>query len=489
MASISEEEILENLRRLESGQQLTEKGQANIELLTTRALDLFEQAQSAMDRVSGEQVGEEEGYQTQRGEESRYAGMAGWGGGADDEGGKGAPTVIDIENDDQILSLTFESSLFAGRVNAIDMLMDYVSRFSRDELGKKFWMDVVLPPLRNTIGKIFTTQGAGTWKALSPDWAREKANPAFPGFSLGGKGKESSKILSWRGKYRRALTGKKGLPNTQNPRGAGTIFQPLQGGNWKSGFEYGVDVGWFSDMSRRSRGDDLEADYPIKHEGGSESRFRFINYIPKKAQEVLGAFGFDYDAERDGYIIVTTKQAKRLEKIGIRSYLSHEFGKAKVDTKVERGRLVKTVEQTPLTFDIPARPVWGLFRRENLTIIKNFYDGLGERMARNIGRYMEKAERQEWYKGSQSHYRSSIQGVSMGATSDNIQTSQPPQRQADQMSYQEIYEQHGHSEGVRRHLYEEMETAIEGGKGINVEEQRIFRELEEEFEFSDFDEF
>ena len=489
MASISEEEILENLRRLESGQSLTEAGQANIELLTTRALEMFDQAQSAMEGVSGEQVGEEEGYQTQRGEESRYAGMAGWGGGVDPEtGAKGAPTIIDIENDDQILSLTFESSLFSGRVSTIDLLMEYVSRFSRDELGKKFWADVVLPPLRNTIGKIFSTQGGGTWKQLSPHWQREKVDPAFPGFSLGGKGKRDSKILSWRGKYRRALTGKKGLPTSQAPQGAGTIFQPLQGGNWKTGFEYGVDVGWFADMSRRARGDDLEADYPIKHEGGSEGRFRYVSYIPKKAESVLGAFGFNYDAERDGYIIVTTKQAKRLEKIGVKSYLTHKFGKAKVDTKVERGRVVKTIEETPLTYDIPARPVWGLFRRENLPIIRNFYDNLGGSMARNIGRYMDKAERQAWYKGNQSDYRAAIQGVSVGA-GGGVGGAQQPQRLADEMSFQEIYQQHGHSEGVRRHLYEEMGAKIESGKGLGVDEQRIFYELEEEFEFGGDDDF
>lgn len=460
MASVTKEEqqIIDDLTKLQSGQMPSRSDPEYLEMLGSRMMAIEQAFESDLAEVRGTQTQEEAGYEVQRGEESPYS---------------GAQMNVFAPEEFGAFQLLFESSVFSSKINSIDLLMDYISRFSREELGERFWSEVVMPPLRNTIGKIFTTQGLGTWKQLSHAWARERISPALPGFSLGGQGKKENRILSWRERYRRALTGKKGL------RDGSTVFQPLQGGNWKSGFEYGVNVGWFADLSRRLRGDDLEADYPIKHEGGSEGRFRFISHIPQSAEAVLGAFGFNYDLEREGYIPITTKQAKRLEKVGIRSHETYDFASTQ-----GRGKNVKgSVSSSPLTFEIPARPVWGLFRRENLTVIRNFYNSLGERMARSIGRYMDKAERQRWY---QSDYRSAMQGLSLQAAEHVQERQQAPQRQADEMSFQEIYTQHGHVEDVRRHLYEEMESAIESGRGISSEEQRIFRELEEEFEFEDF---
>ena len=171
-------------------------------------------------------------------------------------------------------------------------------------------------------------------------------------------------------------------------------------------------MGWFQDFTRRARGDDLELSYPIKHEDGYESTFLYISNIPADAASILGAFGFNYNLERKHAILVTTKQAKRLEKIGVKSYETYDWNLSRGKGKNTKG----TVITQKRTFDIPARPVWGLFRNTNIPIIRKFYDRLGERMTTGIARYMDKAEREKWYRGDPSDYRSARQGSSLRDT-------------------------------------------------------------------------
>ena len=467
MAMSHEQKLLEDLRRLSAGQTVSEYGQEHMEELTDMFMKIADRQDSEMGSVGGQQTQDEQGFATQRGEESKYSGMAGWGGGVDPETGrKGTPTIIDAENDTGVLSFTFESSLL-GRVNRIDLFLDYISRFAKEELGKRFWAEVLMPPLRHTIGRIFTTQGFGTWEKLSHDWTKERHSPRLPGYSLGGGGatKRGHRILDWRSRYRRALTGKRGS-SSKDPTGEGSIFQPIQGGNWKSGFEYGADVGWFSDLSRRIRGDDLEADYPIKHEGLSKSRFRFVSYLPKSVEALGGSLG------EEEFVPVTTRQAKRLEKLGVKSYLSYKFGHGTTTTKKVDGKLVKEVTQVPEYFDIPARPVWGLFTRENLQEINKFYDKLEERMATAIGRFLDKAERKDWYAE-----RRGYGGVSQpGRMQESF--SEP------EITREQALAQLGDHETIRRSRYEELGERAET-TGLSVEEQKEYYELEDEFFIDD----
>ena len=336
MATPSEQQILEDLKRLESGQPLSRSDPSYMKTITERWLLAAEG--SSVPELTGQQTQEEQGHQTQRGEESRYSGMAG--GWTDEDTGEVKPNIIDVEQE-EILRMSFESSMFgSGRVNQIDLLMEYIQKFPRENLTQKFWASEIIPVLRHTIGRIFTTQGDGTWKRLGSAWGEEKVSPALPGISIGGTSKTSmkatgggSRILHWRGKYRRALTGR-----TLNQNG--NIFRPLLGGNWKSGFEYEADGSWFQDYSRRARGDDLEAGYPSKFEEGSEGQFRFISHIPENAQHVLSAFGWtsairDLDSSR---IIVTTKAANKLEKFGVQSYLTYDFRSTQGRGKNRKGK-------------------------------------------------------------------------------------------------------------------------------------------------------
>ena len=333
-----------------------------------------------------------------------------------------------------------ESTIFAnpgdrmyyvpGAEIGVDRFLQYISGFSDAKdvtqkgstLGRKFWLQNVIPPLRMAISEIFKTSGAGQWRELSPftrqlkhdpipaetDDRKSKSvkvrDPKSPGgFRMERRGsyrigmrpqsatlrvkKNIGDILFYRGKYRGALT------KTRNFNTDGNLFKPLDG-SWKHGFKFGIDQSWFNAFTRRTRGnptvrgksyDELEMDYPSKHETGGSAQFLYYWMVTKiKYKDNAGA---------GRSVTVKGKRTKRKRKEQIQDREQHKV----VVTPAQARHLPKNIPiHLSKPAPLPARPVFSFFRTRH-SIIDKFVSRVENNIAKNLGRYLDEGQRKQWY--------------------------------------------------------------------------------------------
>ena len=381
--SYSEDQILKDLQKLASGQSPSDMSPEYMEVLGSRFMEMADSADALLEDPT------EAEYETRRTDITES--------GLD-------PQAVVIDTAAEIKesgAIEFTHTLFNKSFN-VDMVLKYVAGF-RGNFGKLFWEDVVLKDLRKTIGTIFKTQGLGQWGAHGELWSKQRSDTVLQAdaamilgrplhlrqtsvshFQRGGGG-----ILNWRGKYRNALVRPSGV-------GRGAFFEP-ESGDWGKGFRFGVDQPYFTDESERIRGDNLEADYPTKHETRTAAQFYY--FWLRKSNRTS-----EYEVDR---IVVTGKERRILEAKDIPVYFAGVYKGSTKKTDIEEGE--ESGEGDSFQPTVPARPLWSIFNARNATI-DGFYDKIRDNIANRLERYLSLGERTRW-KGDPSAQPSTIEGL------------------------------------------------------------------------------
>ena len=206
-------------------------------------------------------------------------------------------------------------------------------------------------------------------------------------FQRGGGG-----ILNWRGRYRNALVRASGI-------GKGAFLEPTDG-DWRKGFEYGIDQPHFDRFTRRVRGDHLESGgsggigvgYPSKHEVETPAQFYYFWLTPPGGKHTASAQP-DAPAER---VIVTGRERRILESKDIPVYFSGVYKGSKLVSKSEEtGERTFSLPEGRAQVTVPARPVWTWFRTGHGEITK-FYEKVGNNIANEIEKYLSLGQRTRW---------------------------------------------------------------------------------------------
>ena len=314
--------------------------------------------------------------------------------------------------------------------------LTYLESFPQ-ALTRELWMKSVLPPLRHTIGQLFTTQGEGEWEPVGSEWYSYKLNPPKEAGEIGGVSKARLKkiglrVLDYRGTYRQTLT------RTNNLNTKGNIFRPAdrnapnvvnapdafdpsrtRSEGWHFGFQFGIDQEWFLQENRQRRGDDFEAEYPSFFEDEQTNKPFFFVPVPKQSapKEVRNATNIDdviQSLSKSEYVkyirrvFVTGREAKEIEARNERIRAQNEqIAKENRNIRANfqlsasdiNSRLKDSIAETPVydgEGNIKARPLWQFFNTER-PIIQKFKARVRDNIIRDLARYLDEGQRVEWY--------------------------------------------------------------------------------------------
>lgn len=369
-----------------------------------------------------------------------------------------------------------------GMEYGISEMLDYIEGIKDEGFlnVERFWKENFLPPLRRAFAEIFDTEGGGQWKETGEWWRFFKENQMdfeYPALKsapqssrVDAQGKRlkagrrtvreyepliesqrryqktgvaerrlisreiverrgGTRTLKYLGKYRQSLTSRVNL-NKQ-----GNVFQALDAGNWRKGFEYGVNQEWFTQYSLRRYGRDPafggknpEIDYPTKFEDDSVGMFRYWYLRLGEDQEAI-------------QVPITYNEAKR------------------------QGKKFLNMTRLSKPMNVPARPVFGFFRRPEHPIIRKFQERVTRNVMKNLGKYLDAGARQQW----RSKVRAARRSLSQTSPGSERIRSEPVRRNVDA-------ETHG------RQRYDELEQKLLAGT-LTDSEAAEYMELEKLYEF------